>query len=462
MSQYDPRERNLSTGRKTLERLFPERQIILRSAERLQSLRVGIVGQIGMTAMAAVLAGWFGYSTYMVIEHQDILDAKQREVVEVRSAYKSLLAQVSVYRDRLAEVTEGLESNHASLLALSSPNSEIVAQELANGNHLGKMKEALRTGAGNQDAELDLAAASGMSALDLARERVLREREELRSRLGELETQLVSISPSSVIPVDPESLEVKVRQATIQRDLAQAEAERLRAEKSEAESRLADLENTQLMVYQRFANLAGNRIDEIEGALGETGLNLEDLLNSRDGANQGGPFIPLDAGDVGSETLNQTLGSLNENVARWSSLQTLAETLPLGLPLRDYRVSSYFGARSDPVNGRVSYHQGMDMAAPHKTPLVATGPGKVIYAGWRGRYGRLVEIDHGNGIKTRFGHLNKIFVRKGDMVERDTRIGLLGNSGRSTGPHVHYEVIVEGKPRNPSKFIKAGINVFKG
>jgi murein DD-endopeptidase MepM/ murein hydrolase activator NlpD len=84
----------------------------------------------------------------------------------------------------------------------------------------------------------------------------------------------------------------------------------------------------------------------------------------------------------------------------------------------------------------------------------------VVFAGWRGRYGRLIEIDHGNGIKTRYGHLNKILVKKGDRVDRSTRIALLGTSGRSTGPHVHYEVVVNGKPRNPNNFIKAGVNVL--
>lgn len=462
MSQYDPRERNLSKGRKTLERLFPERQIILRSAERLQTMRISMMGQVTLTAVAALMAGWFGYSTYMVIDHEDILAAKQNEVVEVRSAYKSLLAQVSVYRDRLTEVTEGLERNHSSLLALSSPNTDVVRQELDSGDHLGKIKEALRASGAVDGAELDLAAASGVSALDLAREHVLRERQELRERLDALETQLVSVTPSAVIPVDPESLEVKVRQATIQRDLAQAEAERLRIEKSDLESRMADLENTQLVVFQRFANLAGNRIDEIEGALTGTGVKIEELIDSEDHSGQGGPFVPLSMSDVGSETLKQTLASLNDNVTRWNTLQTLAETLPIGVPVKDYRVTSYFGARSDPVNGTVAYHQGLDMAATYKSPIYATAPGKVVYAGWRGRYGRLIEIDHGNGIKTRFGHLNKILVHKGDMVERDTRIGLLGNSGRSTGPHVHYEIVVDGVPRNPSKFIKAGINVFKG
>ncbi|HAP98459.1 peptidase M23 [Rhodospirillum rubrum] len=118
--------------------------------------------------------------------------------------------------------------------------------------------------------------------------------------------------------------------------------------------------------------------------------------------------------------------------------------------------------REDPVNGRLSRHEGLDMGAPMDTPVSATGPGKVVYAGWRGRYGRVVEIDHGMGLSTRYAHLRTIKVQLGQSVGRGDVIGALGNSGRSTGPHLHYEVRVNGNPRNPTVFLKAGKNVFEG
>jgi murein DD-endopeptidase MepM/ murein hydrolase activator NlpD len=93
--------------------------------------------------------------------------------------------------------------------------------------------------------------------------------------------------------------------------------------------------------------------------------------------------------------------------------------------------------------------------------VLATAPGTVVFAGWRGGYGWMVEIDHGLGVRTRYGHLKKLLVTKGQKVGFRDKIGLLGTTGRSTGPHVHYEVIFEGRPRNPMKFITAGKYIFK-
>ena len=117
--------------------------------------------------------------------------------------------------------------------------------------------------------------------------------------------------------------------------------------------------------------------------------------------------------------------------------------------------------RNDPINDLTGIHEGVDLQAPLKTPIFSTAPGKVVFAGWKDRYGRLVEIDHGMSVVSRYAHLQKISVKQGQTVEPGTVVGLLGNSGRSTGPHLHYEVVVSGKPRDPLKFINAGRHVLK-
>lgn len=484
MSQYDPRDRHLSKSRKTLQRLFPERQIMLRSSGRLRSLRLTSSSQILLTAASAMIAGWVGFSSFMYLNHQVIMEDKQEEVARARAAYKSLLAQVTVYRDKITDVTESLERNHSYALTLAQQNETLdqrlqaVQSELASSEterreaqaakeqlagHLKKLKDELQTAASRSDGE-DAGEALGEAGVALQRERAAREREDLREQLARLESEMAEVTGTSnpLMTNEIDAIEVELRRVIKQRDLAETENEHLIAEVEELKGRLANMEDTQLALFQRFSTLAQDRISEITDALEGTGLKVDDLIEQqRDGA-QGGPFIPADMGDWQEGTLRRSLVALNQDVAEWNGLQSLAESLPLGQPLRDYYVTSNFGTRSDPVNGRAAVHQGMDMGAPFKSPIYATGPGKVIYAGWRGRYGRLVEIDHGNGIKTRFGHLNKILVRKGDMVTPATRVGLLGSSGRSTGPHLHYEVIVDGKPRNPVKFIKAGVNVFKG
>jgi murein DD-endopeptidase MepM/ murein hydrolase activator NlpD len=180
---------------------------------------------------------------------------------------------------------------------------------------------------------------------------------------------------------------------------------------------------------------------------------------------QGGPFVPAIDEAVNfapSAQLGETVNMLEVRLNRWSALQVLLASLPLTAPVDQYRISSGYGSRKDPVNGRKAQHRAVDFAAPNGSSIYATAPGKVVFAGWRGRYGRTIEIDHGHGIRTRYAHLRKILVKAGQEVDHRQKIGLVGSSGRSTGPHVHYEVRYKNQARNPMKFLKAGRYVFKG
>ncbi|MEZ4469674.1 MAG: M23 family metallopeptidase [bacterium] len=151
-----------------------------------------------------------------------------------------------------------------------------------------------------------------------------------------------------------------------------------------------------------------------------------------------------------------------EKMDRRDALRALIKQLPLAAPVDDYRLSSTFGRRIDPATGEPGFHPGVDMPGPLQTPVKVTAPGTVVFAGWRGFYGRVVEVDHGNGIVTRYGHLYSALVRPGQQVGLLEKIGEMGNSGRSTGEHLHYEVLVEGEPQDPLKFLQAGKFLFKG
>jgi murein DD-endopeptidase MepM/ murein hydrolase activator NlpD len=128
----------------------------------------------------------------------------------------------------------------------------------------------------------------------------------------------------------------------------------------------------------------------------------------------------------------------------------------LTAPLDHYQIESGFGTRVDPLNHHESFHSGLDLSAPFKTPIYNTAPGTVIFAGQRSDFGKVVEIDHGGGIVTRYAHMHRITVAKGQHLGAHEQIGLLGSTGRSTGPHVHYEVLVNGTPQDPAKFLLAG------
>lgn len=192
---------------------------------------------------------------------------------------------------------------------------------------------------------------------------------------------------------------------------------------------------------------------KIEALIASTSLDMHKLLSDvGDGPAhaEGGPFVPLgDATRIGADA------------RRHKMLEKLAETLPLRAPLDHYRVESPFGARHDPFNHRRGFHTGVDLSAPYRTHVFSTAPGIVIFAGAEGGWGRLVEIDNGHGIVTRYAHMHRIFVVKGQKVPAHFAIGELGSTGRSTGPHVHYEVVVDGTAVDPTKFLGAGDNVIR-
>jgi murein DD-endopeptidase MepM/ murein hydrolase activator NlpD len=174
----------------------------------------------------------------------------------------------------------------------------------------------------------------------------------------------------------------------------------------------------------------------------------------------GGPFIAANTAPPAHDGFNP-IALFNDHADRLDNLNRALHNVPLGEPLSDYDITSPFGARNDPITALSGIHEGVDLGASSGTPVMATGDGQVVWAGWRDRYGNMVEIDHGMGLHTRYAHLSKILVRMGQLVNRSGIIGLVGETGRTTGPHLHYEVRVNDEATNPMKFITAGQHVLK-
>ncbi len=197
----------------------------------------------------------------------------------------------------------------------------------------------------------------------------------------------------------------------------------------------------------------GRQSSELERLLASTGLDIDRLLHglsSSSGGGEGGPYIALN--DPRAVAMDHQ---------RLEDLQKLAKNLPLASPLTQYQLGSDYGARVDPINHKQSFHPGLDMDAPYRTTVYSTGAGTVIFTGNMDSYGKVVEIDHGHGIVTRYAHLHRILVAKGQTVGLHTPIAELGSTGRSTGPHLHYEVRVDGQTVDPAKFMQAGKNVVQ-
>jgi len=197
------------------------------------------------------------------------------------------------------------------------------------------------------------------------------------------------------------------------------------------------------------AKAIGTGGGDIWRLLSSVGVDL-DQLAARFGAThpgQGGPYIAAKGLKANAAAGGEALPD---------GLKKLLKTLPLSAPLMHYQLESRFGVRHDPFNRRTAMHTGLDFSAPFKSPVYNTAPGTVIFAGAKNEFGRVVDIDHGSGIVTRYAHLHRITVALGQHLSGREQIGLLGSSGRSTGPHVHYEVQVNGVPQDPEKFLQAG------
>ena len=172
-------------------------------------------------------------------------------------------------------------------------------------------------------------------------------------------------------------------------------------------------------------------------------------------ANMGGPLVAASAADLGSGRIADLMGQVTGNLAEIEKLRYEGSRMPVWLPLRKVeRITSPFGLRRDPLLHVAALHTGIDFKAPYGSPVLATASGKVVEASWDGGYGRLVEIDHGFGVSTRFAHLKSIKVKLGQHIKRGDIVGYLGNTGRSTGFHLHYETRVNGHPINPVRFWK--------
>lgn len=230
--------------------------------------------------------------------------------------------------------------------------------------------------------------------------------------------------------------------------------------------RLVSLQETQADFASSLAERARSNMVEMEKTVAMTGLNVDKLLHSADesATGQGGPFIPAPSAtpDENEQKLAMSVATLGDEVGRWEKLQVVLHSLPLTAPIDHYYISSGFGERVDPINGEKAIHEGVDMVGALRSEILATAPGKVVFAGWQSGYGQVVEIDHGFGVHTFYAHLDSIQVKKGQNVDYRDVLGRLGTTGRSSGPHIHYEVRYDTKPLDPMGFLKAGRYVFKG
>ncbi len=431
----------------SLSRLFPERIVRVESRDKVKYFRISpVVQAIVLVCSLSAVTYVFALSVLVGIEFGTRQSAETKD--ELIHA---------TYQQRIDELTSSSEKMLASAATDNERNRRVFQQ-------LGAEK-GLQLQAVAKQRELERSVAlleERLAGLTIERNGLHSEVEHLQSRVAELSGRV------------DEQLDAEQLQNAVARTLDIAVAEL-----SSKEGRIANLEEQvdglqhELKVQEGhydfiFRNLEGAvelSLGPMVKALERSGVDLESLLETvrRRFSNSGGPGGSLSNIE---RTLSESphayrIRSLVEDLDRAHFMGLALQKIPVSMPVRGkFRVSSNYGLRKDPFTRTISRHEGVDMVARSGTAIYATADGEVVYAGWKGGFGRVVRIRHIHGFETVYGHLRKIHVRRGQMVSRGDRIGDMGNSGRSTGTHLHYEVHVGGNPRDPKKYLEAGRYVF--
>ena len=222
---------------------------------------------------------------------------------------------------------------------------------------------------------------------------------------------------------------------------------------------LIRLEARQLAFVEGLTRYADRRAARAEAAIRELDLDPRAMMRSPDAASMGGPLERLATGANGK--IDPRFERLGLSMARMAALERGLQGIPQVLPAAANSISSGFGYRRDPFTGGGAMHKGLDFKGPRGAPIYAAANGRITFSGWKSGYGKTIEITHGNGLMTRYAHMSKFNAAKGQEVAAGDVIGAIGSTGRSTGPHLHFEVRMNDRAINPRPFLEKAPNVLK-
>lgn len=429
--------------KRIISRWFKERQIYHRSDGVVHFISMSARTQIALAAVIGAALLWVAYASVNVVFKEQIIVAKERDRRVIETVFNKRLAQSQRAYDDVSSLNVIMQQEFDATMA-----------EISSRHQTLKSMVERKASA---DADLD-ALAKGLS--------------EAGSPNGQKPANgnriMIDVAPAE--PTPRQSRVSLLRRQATQEASAQGTQVPLNSPAAPALTQMraasADLYVEQVLLLASLEERAAKQIDELRMVLASTGVGAENLVQPAKISNmvlaQGGPFIDASNLSSTSSTFFRHANRAGLMVDELRDVQDAINSMPLSSPLTVSRkFTSGFGIRRDPINGRAASHQGIDFSAAWASPVTATASGVVKFAGVRQGYGRVVEIDHGNGFMTRYAHLNRITVQQGQRVKLHQKVGELGNSGRSTGPHVHYEVYFRGQPRNPQRFIEAGRYVFE-
>jgi murein DD-endopeptidase MepM/ murein hydrolase activator NlpD len=434
----------------TLERYFPEQRLFLKSDTETRFIRLRSGTQVIALVGGTLGLAWTIVATALIMMDSIGAGSAREQSARQQALYEERLNALSADRDLRAEEAARAHARfNIALTQVSEMQERLLAsedrrRELETG--VEAIQDTLRRTIKERDAARGVADQATLA---------LNEQSDGATEMGRAKDAMATLEIMiGALGLAADERDEMLAEATA----AQEEAELV------AESKLA-MEQRNDLIFTKLEEAVTVSMEPLDNMFRDAGMSPEDLLNAvREGySGQGGPLTPISlstsGGALSAEELraNAILGGLD----RMNMYKIAAFKLPFSMPVdAAVRYTSGFGYRTDPFNGGSRKHEGQDLAGSYGTPIYATADGVVTHAGWDSGYGRQVTIRHDFGVETLYGHLSDIDVQVGQRVSRGDHIGDMGNSGRSTGTHLHYEVHLNGKPVNPMTFIKAGKNVF--
>ena len=384
-----------------------DKEIIFRSAGRAKVFNISHRLQVFTLFFMAVIFCWSGYSYHFYHISDKIISKKDKELGKTRDAYVDLMTDVAALQKNLKDVVLSLDEAGNGLEELNGYKEQALVVE-------DKIKKITDSESWINGEELN----DKLSAKDALIKKNLVESENTQLR------QKVVVLGSKI---------------------------------DQLQKTVKGLEDAEIAILDKIAVLSGKEIEQLKASLNKINSSLKEknryfnpLANVKKA--EGGAYIPS---EIESKELTEKISSTFETIDSLANYKNALKNVPLGEPVYRYQLSSEFGTRSDPFKKHLAKHKGIDMRASLGSRISAQAGGKVMTATYqKNGYGNVVEIDHGNGFSSKYAHLNKIYVKKGDVVKFNQAIGEVGHTGRATGNHLHYEVLYRGINVNPLTFVR--------
>ncbi|MGF1455131.1 MAG: M23 family metallopeptidase [Alphaproteobacteria bacterium] len=443
-------------------RCFPERQIYHRCNHQVHFTTISGRAQVIAVVMSFLVFGWIAFASVNVMFTTQITASMEKKLRESKRRWEGELAHMIGDYDRLqsglAVVREELD---VTLRELEERQRQVDTVLEKKTSLLDRREEDLKTSAAFVFTLPKSAPHTSVTVLN---------------QHDVDPTPRVSRFAIAAVPPLTSDLSGIIRKVSRHANEALPSVDDEVAMVEELEVRFAQLHSTQFEDLVTLEETVTDEIGRLEVAMDRTEFGYTPMLarfesalrsEDTDENGQGGPFISVSVDQLNDNQKERLVFQrkayrIRKKLRRLAALREALHVLPITAPLTSYkRISDGFGMRIDPFNGSPSRHRGIDFSAWKGTPVVATAGGRVYRSSYSTSFGKYVLIDHGNGFRTLYGHLDERGVKGGQTVERGDVIGKVGNTGRSTAPHLHYEVRYRGKHIDPRKFLEAGRYVFE-